>query len=156
MEKPLTPRQERYVSFVLSGLTETEAARRAGYGAAYSKVAGSRIGIIPVVKMAIEKGQAQLREKALYEVEQAVAEVDKAIAFGYERTNPMSVAKLLELKCKLYGLLIERVETVTLDLKSALADAERRVVNATALPLLNPSEETRQALQSNPVSQRVD
>ena len=134
------------MSFVLSGLSETEAARRAGYGAAYSQVAGSRIGSILAVKMAIQQGQAQLREKAFYEVEQAVAEVDKAIAFGYDRANPMSVAKLLELKCKLYGLLVEKIDlkASVVDLKGALEEARLRVLNAPALPhLVTPPEEIR-------------
>lgn len=146
MGKLLTPRQERYVSFVLSGLSATEAARRAGYGEAYSQVAGSRIGSILAVNKAIQQGQAHLREQSQYDVEQAVAEINKAIAFGYERTNPMSVAKLLELKCKLHGLLVERIDlkASTVDLKGALEEARLRVINAPALPhLVTPPEEIR-------------
>ncbi len=35
------------------------------------------------------------------DVQKAVVEIDKAAVFGYEQKNPMSVAKLLELKVKL-------------------------------------------------------
>lgn len=96
--------------------------------------------------MAIQQGQAHLREKARYEVTQAVAEIDKAIAFGYERANPMSVAKLLELKCKLYGLLVEKIDlkASVVDLKGALEEARLRVINAPAAPhRFNLFEETR-------------
>jgi hypothetical protein len=138
IDRPLTPRQDRYVTGVLSGLSETAAARQAGYGLAYSKKAASRVGTIPAVQRAIETAQAALREKAMYDVEQAVQEIDQAITFGYAKSNPMSVAKLLELKAKLYGLLIDRFQEVPVDLRGALLAAERRVIdvtNVTPLPL---------------------
>lgn len=63
MDKLLTPRQERYVSFVLSGLSETAAPRHAGFSKSYSRVAASRVGTLPAVKQAIERAQAELRNK---------------------------------------------------------------------------------------------
>jgi phage terminase small subunit len=130
----LTPRQEHYVNGILSGLNPTESAQRAGYGPAYSKVAVSRVSAVPVVKQAIQTGHAELRKKAMYDVEQAVVEVDKAIKFGYERANPMSVAKLLELKAKLFGLLIERIQVEEVDLRVALEEARHRVIDITPRP----------------------
>lgn len=77
-----------------------------------------------------------LRAKAMYTVEHAVIEIDRAIRLGYDRGNPMSIAKLLELKAKLYGLLVERVETVTVDIALALSEAKRRTaITATVEPL---------------------
>jgi phage terminase small subunit len=133
MEKRLTPRQERFVTGVLSGLSDATAARQAGYGEHYARKAAMWIRSIPRVKRAIEKEQAQLRERAKYDVEQAVVEINKAVEFGYRQRNPKSIAKLLELKSKLYGLLVDRVEMVTVDLSGALARAEARVINVTPL-----------------------
>jgi len=65
-----------------------------------------------------------------YGVKEAVQEVDKAISFAYEQENPNAIAKLLEHKSKLYGLLIERMEVKAtyVDLKGALEDAKTRVL----------------------------
>ena len=138
--KPLTSRQNLYVTNVLAGLSESQAARKAGYGKAYSYKAAQTIGNIPAVKEAIEKGQANLRERAMYDQDEFIKELDKGLQFGYLRNNPMSIAKFLELKAKLYGLLIERVETVSIDITAALAEAKRRTaITATVEPVSLPS-----------------
>lgn len=136
----LTSRQARYVSFVVSGLSEADAARQAGYGRVYSKGAASQISTRPAVKRAIQQEQANLRKKCLYEVEHAVEEIDRAIAFGYKRSNPMSIAKLLDLKCRIFGLLVEKIDlnATTIDLKGALEAAKLRVITALHI---NPFEE---------------
>jgi hypothetical protein len=103
----------------------------AGYGKEYSRKAATKIRRTHAVKQAIETEQAQLRQKAKYDVEQAVVEIDRAIAFGYQKSNPMSVAKLLELKMRLYGLWIERFQEVPIDLKGALEEARHRVIDIT-------------------------
>ena len=138
--RPLTPRQQRYVSFVLSGLSEAESARQAGYGPAYSKKAPSRVGAIPAVKAAIQQEQIQLRQRARYDVEQAVAEIDKAVVFAYQQKNSMAIAKLLENKGKLFGLYIDRAETtVSVNLIAALQAAQARLVNVDTCPSI-PSQ----------------
>ena len=129
MEKRLTPRQYKFITGVLSGLSDANAARQAGYGEHYARKAAMWNRSVPVVKRAIEMEQAALRQQAKYDVQEAVVEIDRAVAFGFKRQNPMSVAKLLELKAKLYGLLIDRVEVATVDMTAALARAETRVLN---------------------------
>lgn len=135
--RPLTPRQTSFVTGVLSGLSDHASAQRAGYGKEYARKAATKIRRAPLVKQAIEREQTQLRQKAKYDVEQAVVEIDKAIAFGYEKSNPMSVAKLLELKMRLYGLWIERFQEVPTDLKGALEEARHRVIDITPRPRLD-------------------
>jgi hypothetical protein len=95
----------------------------------------------PAVKQAIQTAHAELREKAMYDVEQAVLEIDKAVVFGYTQKNPMSVAKLLELKSKLFGLLVDRVEISTVDLKGSLLAAQTRVLNAIDITPRQPCAE---------------
>lgn len=133
-KRPLTSRQTSFVTGVLSGLSDHAAAQQAGYGVEYARKAGTKIRRAPLVKQAIEREQTQLRQKAKYDVEQAVVEIDKAIAFGYEKSNPMSVAKLIELKMRLYGLWIERFQEVPTDLRGALEEARHRVIDVTPRP----------------------
>ena len=68
----------------------------------------------------------------MYDLEAAVAETDHAIAFAYSKGNPMSVAKLLEHKAKLHGLLVDRlwVREEKIDLRNALDQARVRVINS--------------------------
>ena len=124
--RPLTPRQQQYVNGVLRGLSKAEAARQANYAPVYSRQAGGRIEKVPGVTAAIQHAQAELRGKTLYDVAQAVKEIDQAIIFGYARQNPMAVAKLLELKSRLHGLLVDKHEVVTVDISGALLAARQR------------------------------
>lgn len=125
----LTDHQRRYAANIVRGMDSRQAAESAGYSESYAKVIGHRLKQHPAVKQAIQTAHAELREKAMYDVEQAVQEIDKAVVFGYTQKNPMSVAKLLELKAKLYGLLIDRFQEVPVDLKGALEAAQRRVLS---------------------------
>ena len=102
-----------------------------------------------------------------YGVKEAVQEVDKAISFAYEQENPNAIAKLLEHKSKLYGLLIERMEVKAtyVDLKGALEDAKTRVLtqlntldrgissvsNDIPAPALLPSNPTPEPVCADPL-----
>ena len=79
-----------------------------------------------------------------YGLHEAVKEVDKAIAFNYSIENGNAIAKLLEHKSKLFGLLVERVDikSTFIDLKGALDEAKNRVLiqlNCTDRGILAPS-----------------
>lgn len=127
-QKPLSPRQEKYVNGVVKGMmSRAEAARQAGYGKAYSLKAAVRIEQVPAVREAIDAAQSDLRTRTMYDAQEAVKEVDQAIRFAYAQKNPMSIAKLLDLKSRLHGLLVEKHEVVTCDLRKAIQEARERV-----------------------------
>ena len=50
-------------------------------------------------------------------------------ALGSKVPNHMAAAKLMELKCKIFGFVRERVEIATVDLKGSLEQARLRVLN---------------------------
>ena len=106
-KKRLSARDELLVIHLLSGMSEPDAMRKAGFGPSYSLSAG-RVMKQPLIQEAFAKGRAELRRKAHYDVQNAADEIDKAIAFSYAKAAPMSVAKLLESKSKLYGLILDR------------------------------------------------
>src|SRR5262249_7041247 len=133
--RPLTPRLELYVAGRLRGLSSTAAAVEAGYGPAYARKASARIETIPAVREAIQHGQAELRSKTMYDVAAAVREIDKAIAFSYEKSSAISLGKLLTLKAQLHGLLIDRHEVVNIQLAKSIQDARSRVSMLLAPPL---------------------
>jgi hypothetical protein len=143
MEKPLTARQQACVSHVLAGCSPTEAARRAGYGPAYSKVAVSRVSAISSVKEALRAGHQTLREQSMFDAHAAIKQIDEQTKGALSGKNPnhMAAAKLLEIKCRICGLMIEELhlKVEPMNLRSALEEARRRVfvLNAPRLSLID-------------------
>ena len=70
-----------------------------------------------------------------------MADCDEAAAFAIKLKNPMSLVKARELKSKLAGLLIERVEQVTIDLTGALEAARQHALHLDSQqdPILIPA-----------------
>jgi hypothetical protein len=83
---------------------------------------------------------------------EAVAEIDKAMCFAYQQKNPMSIAKLLENKGRLYGLYVDRFQEVPIDLTGALQAARTRVL--TAIDLTPPPSNGGGGIVADPASYR--
>jgi hypothetical protein len=66
---------------------------------------------------------------AVYDLATAMKEAEDVCAFAKLQKNAMAYCKGTELRAKLSGLLIDRVEIATVDLTSALAKAEARVAS---------------------------
>lgn len=129
----LTDKQRAYVQHVAAGMDSRAAARSAGYSESFSKVAAHRLGKKPAVSKAIESIRAEGRTMAVYGLVEAMKEADDAAAFARQHKNPMALVKATELRAKLSGLLVDRVEVVEVDLRGALDRAQVRVINATQL-----------------------
>lgn len=124
------PRLELYVQGLAKGLPSKQAALAAGYTESYAAVAGKRLGKLPQVQAALQSLRAEVVTSIAYDLAQALKDCDTAVAFAIERKVPMAVVKAYELKAKLSGLLIDRVEAVTVNLKGALELARARVRRA--------------------------
>jgi len=124
--------QKKFVQYYTTGMSAQQAAQKAGYSRSYCRKA-SKLLKHPGIIAAIEESQASLRDSQNYGPAQAVAEIDRQIrgALSAKSPNFMAAAKLLELKCKLYGLIKEKIEIATVDLKNALEFARSRVLNLT-------------------------
>lgn len=139
--KPLNARQARFVHAYVAGMSAAEAARQAGYKAAYAAKAARDILTHPTVAATIQELRMDLQKKTQYDLEAAVAETDKWIAMIEAAENPnfMAAAKLISHKAELYGLLTVKHEIKqSVDIRDALAAARARVVahvvNVPALP----------------------
>jgi len=133
MEDTLTDKQRGYVENIARGMESRAAARSAGYSESFSKVAAHRIGGKPAVAKAIEEIRQKGRVMAAYGLVEAMREADDAATFAREKGNSMALVKAVELRSKLSGLLIDRVEIIPVDLVAALERAERRVLDVTPL-----------------------
>jgi len=129
MADTLTNKQRLYVENISRGLSSREAALAAGYSPSFSCVAAHRLGKKSEVSKAIESIQAEGRKVAVYDLATAMKEAEDVCAFAKLHKNAMAYCKGTELRAKLSGLLIERVEIATVDLTAALERAERRVSN---------------------------
>lgn len=107
--KLLSPRQLAFCSHYVAGKSARDAARLAGYAAGYVRHA-DKITSNPKIAAEIARHRETLREKTGYDAAAAMAELDRSILFARETENANALAKLIELKMKLHGLLIERID----------------------------------------------
>jgi phage terminase small subunit len=129
----LSPRQSAFVEGCFSGLSSAEAARKAGYGAAYS-AKGAKLLQHPGIAAALKEGQRQVRARTLYTVEVAMDELDKAMTFAETHKSAMALSRLIEIRCKLNHLLVDHLEiTQMVDIGSALLEAKQRVNGVTQI-----------------------
>jgi len=128
--KVLKARHYEYIKQRCAGHSPYESAKAAGWKSNNAYKAGLRLESNPLVQSAIQLHHTNLQIQNQYGVKESVAEVDLAIQLAYKKESPMPLAKLLELKAKLYGLLIEKVDlrTTHIDLSGALEQAKQRVL----------------------------
>jgi phage terminase small subunit len=88
------------------------AAKAAGYSDSYARVAAHRLGKKPAVVQAIDSIRTEGRGIAGYGLVEAMKEAEDAAAFAKIHKIPMANVKACELRAKLSGLLIDRVEVV--------------------------------------------
>ena len=124
----LNERQRRFVEEMARGLSTQQAATSAGYSPAYARKS-SRLLKQPMIAKAIAEIREKGRTLAAYRLAEAMAEAYDAAAFAKANKNSMALVKACELRAKLSGLLVDRMEVVTLDLSSALQDARTRVID---------------------------
>lgn len=109
--KFLSPRHMTYVQHRVQGKSARESALLAGYTPASARNAYA-IDQIPAVAQALKKHQQELSLQTKYDLTAAMRELDDVITFAKseEGRNASAYAKAVELKMKLCGLLIERVD----------------------------------------------
>jgi phage terminase small subunit len=131
-EEP-TERLRRYVDNIGRGMESFPAAKAAGYSDSYARVLRTRMLKNPEVVKVLERIRSEGMKMAVYDLATAMREAEAVCAFAKLHKNAMAYCKGTELRAKLSGLLIDRIEVVPVDLRGALDRAEARVVNATQL-----------------------
>ena len=108
--KQLKPRYAKFVAAFLSHGNATQAAIEVGYAPLHATSRAYKLMQRPDVKAAISVARKQAQENAVYNLEKAMAECDRTIAFSEKTDNANAMAKAVELKSKLNGLLVERID----------------------------------------------
>lgn len=124
--KRITPKQQRYAELRAQGRTQGQAALEAGF---HSKTGAYRAERNPIVRGYLNEIQRSASVRVGYIVATAMDEAKDAMGFARETENATAYVKAVELRAKLSGLLIDRVEVVKMDLKGALVMAEARIIS---------------------------
>lgn len=105
----LTPRQTQALAHYLSGKSGSESARLAGYSPRNARRVSSELfGKNPLALAAIAEHRDRLRTEANFSAEKAMLELNEQIAKATDAKQYSAVARLVELKMKMCGLLTEK------------------------------------------------
>ena len=106
----LPPRKARFVKAYLVSGVGTVAYKEAGYSGNFASNNAIKLLKDKKVAQAVAAGKAELAKEAKYDQQKAIAELDDAMQFARDTNNAGALAKCIELKTKLTGLLIDRSE----------------------------------------------
>jgi phage terminase small subunit len=104
----LSPRQLIFIKNYIGGQTAAQASRAAGY--APDSGAASRLLEHPLVIAEIEAAKNKIPEETKFDGVAAAAQLDEDREFARKTGNAMAAVRSTEIKCKLNGLLIERLD----------------------------------------------
>ncbi|WP_119462932.1 terminase small subunit [Rhodospirillaceae bacterium SYSU D60014] len=99
-----------FAAHYLKGGSASAAARAIGYAPASARKTASRLLKDPTVQEMIEKARSELQARASYSADSAMKELDQAMDFARETGNATALARVIELRAKLAGLMVERVD----------------------------------------------
>src|SRR5215469_2423408 len=104
--RKLTPRKMAFLSAYLSGRGGAESAVIAGYSKTNARHrAYELLNNDPLVVEAIKDAQDKLRKEANFNAEKAMDELNEAMKFARDTKNATALARCIELRAKLAGLL---------------------------------------------------
>jgi phage terminase small subunit len=101
----LTPRKLKFIGEYLAGKNGQQAAVAAGYSAGNARHRAYELMRDPLVEVAIKDAQEELRKQANFNAEKAMSELNDAMTFARETKNATALARCIELRAKLAGLL---------------------------------------------------
>jgi hypothetical protein len=130
--KKLTRKQQHFLELYAEGKDQREAGQLSGL-----KSTGSiyRTLTNPLAQEYLSAIRAESRAIARYDIAVAMQEANEVIEFAKKKGNAMAYCKAVELRAKLSGLLIDRVQVEKIDITKALSEAQARVVEVPRLEL---------------------
>lgn len=123
--KQVSRKQLLYAELRAKGLTQKEASEKVGYSSRTGALKAERN---PQVREYLAEVQKQSAIRASYVVGTAMDEALDGMEFAKATKNATAYVKAVELRAKLSGLLIDKVEVFTADLRGALLEASKRVI----------------------------
>lgn len=143
-DSPLDEKQEIFVREYMKNLRPTAAARIAYPESVNPREKGKYLLSRPHVKKAIADAKIDLQNNGKYGLKQAVEEFDVAIRFAFTTKNANALAKLLETKAKLHGLLIDRREISIVPFQINISGITREALPRPAAPIEIEAKEVKE------------
>jgi hypothetical protein len=126
-----------YVGAILKGASKKAAAMEAGFSESTAGHSATRLYKKESVQKALESARQELKTQTSYGIQECIREIDETIAYAKLHKNSMAMAKLIELKAKLMGLLVDKLDVRWAEkpsIESALLEARNRT------KVINPPE----------------
>jgi sulfur carrier protein ThiS len=130
MPRDLTPKHRKFIAALVSGKTGVDAAIEAGFSKTSAKNAAYQLTHEnQAVRAELQRIAAALSQEADYNARTAVVEIDGKIVAAEGAKQFGAVAKFLELKMRVFGLLRDKLDITVerVDINGALTDARNRV-----------------------------
>ena len=145
----LTWRQQEFLRHFATGITATEAARRAGYAERSARSTTFDLLRHPVIKRELEAIRAKLREQLLWEAADAFEEMGRVMDAAEANGQYNAAVNASLHRARICGLIQDKqkidVTMTTVDLGAALAEARARVtriepVSPSLRPMCDPAQ----------------
>lgn len=107
-KETLNPKQAKFVKEYVKDGNQLRAATAAGYSSA--KGTASKVANRPAVQSALSEVRSKVSSVAAYTLEAAMDQAEAAAQFAIETGNANAYVKAVELKAKLSGHMIERIQ----------------------------------------------
>lgn len=108
----LPPKKAKFVEEILKGVPREQAAAHAGWNfktkTSRASHAGNLLRRDPLVMAAIKAARTEVAAEVKYELKDSFVELKEAMAFAEKSDNATAYVRAVELRAKLFGLLVER------------------------------------------------
>ena len=146
--KHLNTKHIKFLELIASGMSQIDAGMSVGLKSSNSRY---RCLTNPLAQQYLSGLRTESRAIAAYNIAEAMQEAKEARDFAIEHENPMAVVKATELRAKLSGLLIDKVEVATFSINDALDKAKQRAQERTQLvQVQSPMIDVSTILPSSP------
>lgn len=128
-ERPLPLKHQSFVAeYVVNGGIGTAAAVAAGYAPNSAKHTAYKLLRRPEIKAAVDEARQRIKDAGMYDVDRAMAELYEVIRFARETKNATAMARAVELRARIAGVLTDNINlrTTTVDISGALIEARKR------------------------------
>jgi hypothetical protein len=109
-QRPLSEKQAKFVAELIATGSGSKAAIAAGYKNKSPRQAAANLKQLPQVQEALAEARKEVISRGIYNLEKAMQEAEAAIEFAERTRNANAYVKAVELRSKLNGLLVEKVD----------------------------------------------
>lgn len=128
----LSWKQQEFLRHFATGITATEACRRAGYSERSARSTAFDLLRHPIIKRELEAIRAKLREQTLWAAADSFEELGRIMDAAEAAGHFSAAVKAAEQRARVHGLMVDKqkvdVTVEVIDISGALAEARARIL----------------------------